>query len=229
MDDNHLDFSDLPSLPPDQIRVMGHIIRNQGIRHSELQAAMRALPDGEHIDAQELAAILEQLVNKQLLNVDEQGEEPTYQVRMRRKTSQIRTIQGIWNALDSGDDGESLESRMNPEMRKARSKLANSLLADLSKEDQYDYNSPPDNPEEAQQTGQALLGDLVSAGRSAMSKREHVVTDEPQYKGKGRSLQADIAARKNEARTTANALMDDAVTAEPEQVSWWRKLLSWLG
>ena len=54
--DDHIDFSDLPSLPPDQIRVLGHIIRNPDIRHSELEAAFRDLP------AEALTKILEELL-----------------------------------------------------------------------------------------------------------------------------------------------------------------------
>jgi predicted transcriptional regulator len=238
-DNNHVDFTDLPSLPPNEIRVLGHIIRNRGVRRSEVVTAFSSLPDDESIDTDEIDQILAELVQKRLLNTGESGDETTYRARLRRKTSQMRTIQGIWKALDSSEEGEALETGMNIEIRKTRSELANSILADMSQVDQITTDTPPANPQEAQQNGSSLLSDLTSAGRSSMSKREAMEPDR-QREGKGRSLQADIAGRKSKAADSR--MLDDlaatlkkqtgihpVVKPQAEKVSLWRKLLSWLG
>ena len=244
-DDNQVDFTDLPSLPPNEIRVLGHIIRNQGARRAEIIAAFSSLPEGEGIDSDELDQILAGLVQKRLLNTGESGGETTYSPRMRRKTSQIRTIQGIWNALDS--DGDPLESEMHSEMRKARSDIANNLLADMSELDQISTEAAPAT-DEARRTGESLLSDLTSTGRTSMSKRE---TAEPGRKPEkkresmGRLLQEDIAASKPKAEKTSedstpedpNRILDDLAAKLKKQTgihpvvksSLWRKLLSWLG
>ena len=242
--DEHLDFSDLPSLPPDQIRVMGHIIRNKDIRRSELEAALSALPEGDAIAPDALADILDALVAKKLLRTGEADGETTYRVRMRRKTSQIMTIQGIWKALDGVE--ESLELNINPEMRKTRSPLADGMLADLSNEQQYDFNRPPADPEAAAQVGQSLLDDLASAGRTTMSKR----AGKGQKGGKaeksiakGRALSQDIAASKPpQDEAAARDTLDELATSLKRQTGinpvarpddkprgLWAKLSSWLG
>ena len=244
-DDNQVDFTDLPSLPPNEIRVLGHIIRNRGVRRSEIEAAFTSQPDGETINTGELDQILAELVQKKLLNMGESDGETTYSARMRRKTSQIRTIQGIWKALDSGEDGEPLESEMHSEMRKARSDLANNLLADMSELGQLEIDAAP-TTDEARRTGESLLSDLTSAGRTSMSKRE-ATKPEKKREGKGRSLQADIAGRKpgsaeRKNPADSNRVLNDlaatlkkqtgilpVVKDEGEKSSLWRKLLAWLG
>jgi DNA-binding MarR family transcriptional regulator len=242
-DDDHLDFSDLPTLPPEQIRVLGHIIRNPDIRQSEIIAAFDESSDGEAITADALSQILRILVKQRLLNISESDGDITYRARMRRKTSQVMTIQGIWKALDA--DGDGLESEMHGEMRRARSDLANSLLADMSKQDQYDFNQPPEDPEQARQTGQTLLSDLTNAGRSSMSKREGT-KDHPDKKpeSRGRILQDDIAAEKASKVITAehDQVLDElaaklrkqtgihpVVKVDDEKPGLWRKLKGWLG
>jgi len=167
--------SDLQDLPEEQVRLLRFIMRNSGISHQSLSEQLNSAPELAQIKAAELDDHLRILLARGNLYREEINGVPHYRPKIRRQGS--KTMSGIWATLASDNAEESPQTAINPELRRTRSALANKILADLSKESEYNYNnSTPDDLETAQETGHALMQDLFNTGRAAMAKREKAMT-----------------------------------------------------
>ncbi|HLA41935.1 MAG TPA: hypothetical protein VJZ27_00780, partial [Aggregatilineales bacterium] len=163
--------SKLPDLPPDQLKLLRYIMRNSGITDARLRENIAALPRSSSFYLNQFESTLQALIDRGLVIASAGENQVRYRVSLRRKASR-RTMQGIWDALDSKPGEEPPDSDVNPAIRRTRSSLADSLLADLSKPaPEHKAKSESATPS-AQGTARTLMDDLFSAGRSAMAKRQ---------------------------------------------------------
>lgn len=89
---------EIAELPPKLRRVMRLMLREVVMKHSELSAAVAALPPENRLSPGELESALQTLVEQNWLLRYGQGELTSYRVNLRRKAgSQLG--QDIWSAL----------------------------------------------------------------------------------------------------------------------------------
>lgn len=159
--------SDIADLSDEEVRLLRHIMRNAGISRDQLKHEHEHfLPDSK---TEDIEAMLDHLLQTGHL-VRTEGD-VTYRVRMRRKPKRDVSMGGIWNALDSGDQ-DTVESQINPEMRRARSALADNILGKLGTPAQ-DGEEEQEDDEETQRNTSSLMSDLMSTGRRSMERNSN--------------------------------------------------------
>jgi hypothetical protein len=172
--------SDLPQLPPDYLKLVRYVMRYHPISYAALRSAMQALPAQDAVPVDDIQGMLDVLVREGHIQMETEGDAVTYRAQIRRHPGRSATMQSIWNVLDAQETGElSPETAINPELRRTRSALADSMLAYLSK---LPVATPIPKPtSDTQGTAKSLMADLMATGRSSMAKRAGIVSaSEPQ-------------------------------------------------
>lgn len=233
--------SDLPHLPPDQLKLLRYIMRKSGITHSKLRADMEQLPSEDAVGLDRLDAALAELLHAGHILRQEQGTEITYRAQIRRK-ARSRTMQGIWEALGADPDtGISPEMAIHPELRKVRSELANRMLAKLDAP--LSSSAPaPASDGAARSAAQTLLDDLVSAAKASMEKRtaQAQPSQEPSRGGRLDVVLDDLIKAAPHANAenpdpsggdvrSSSAATDTLAQAPKEKGSILSRLVAWLG
>lgn len=91
---------EIAELPPRLRRVMRLMLREVVMKHSELSAAVAALPPEQRLSQPELEDALKTLVEQNWLLRYGQGELTSYRVNLRRKAGS-QLSQDIWSALQN--------------------------------------------------------------------------------------------------------------------------------
>lgn len=198
---NGVALSDLSHLPAEERKLIRYVIRNSGMTYNELVSALPDIYDDREISADEFSLHLKKAVADGYVIEEALSDGAVYRARLRRRERKP-TLNGIFDALDKPDDsGQTPASAINPELRRTRSKLADSLLADLSQPlPTTPTNQPTDD--ETRRNVDSLMSDLFNTGRSSVKKRSQQNDDEnrviekekAQRKEEGDSLLSDLSA-----------------------------------
>jgi hypothetical protein len=177
---------DLPDLPAPELEVLRFIIRQSGVSFSQVRDAL------PHFSEAELSEVLANLAKQGLVSVSEADDNPIYHPQLGRRAGRKTSLKGISAVLDFDQS----EADTHPEIRRARSPLADQLLADLD-QPITPLATAADDPETRRQ-GQALMADLLSTGRTAMAKRplsdEPTPSEQPTSSGDADRLMSDLVA-----------------------------------
>jgi|GEM_PF-5318974 len=207
-----LTAADIQELPEQWGSILRLMLRNQNASDAEL--AKDAIEQKIVSDESEFHNIMKEMLEKHFIRVTDVDPDTLYRVRLLRKRRNT-TMQGIWNVLEAGDEffGDG-QGQLNPELRKARSDLADSLLADMS-QDVSNYSSKTD----ADASG--LMSALTSAGHNAMKQydKSKPSDDSP----------AITSAEPPKPRTPSNTSENSPTDTEEKSGGFWQWLMSLFG
>lgn len=160
--------SDLPQLPEALGKLLRYILRQQPVPLTQIYADRGNIFDPPPT-LTELNQHLEALSEQNLISSYMAAEERVY--RAITRTVRHANMAGVWSSLAAQ---ETAETQVNPELRKVRSALADSILAkveDLPTHNAEEAPTPLTDPH-AQTAMKSLMGDLFSTGKKSMERRK---------------------------------------------------------